>query len=344
MRRRALVLVVLTLAASCKRNPGPGGSNPAPSLPPEGSVAEIDGTPITAAELEERVGNRLARIRQEEYETRRQALDEIITDRLLAAEAKRRGLSVEDLVHDEVDNQVKDPDPALVKGLYEQNKARFASVAPDKAMANIRDVLKSRDRAAKKTELGQRLRAKAAVKISLEAPRIAVPVPASAPTLGPDRAPVVIVQYADYQCPFCHRAEGTIEQILSRNAGKVQLVHRDFPLDGHPRAFPAARAARCAGEQGRFWDYHRSLMTDQGSLDEADLKARAQALKLESGAFASCLASDRFDAAIRASLDEGVRAGVNATPTYFVNGRLLAGAVPFDEFQQVVDAELGRAR
>ena len=341
MRRLAFVLAVLALAAGCRRSAAPA---PTPQPPPEGTVAEIDGTPITAAELEERVGNRLARIRQEEYETRKQALDEIIADRLLAAEAKRRGISLDELVKDEVEHQVKEPDPAFVKGLYEQNKSRFGSEAPDKAIAKIADMLKTRDRAARKAELGQTLRAKSAVKISLEAPRIAVAVPASAPTLGPDGAPVVIVQYADYQCPFCHRAEGMIEQILSKNAGKVQLVHRDFPLDGHPQAFPAARAARCAGEQGKFWDYHRSLMTDKGPLDEADLTARAQTLKLEPGAFATCLASDRFDAAIRAALDEGVHAGVSATPTYFVNGRMLQGALPVEEFQQVVDSELARGR
>src|SRR5262249_32644457 len=159
-RRFVPLLVVLALAASCKRNAGRPGSNPAPSPPAEGTVAEVDGTPITAAELEERVGNRLARIRQEEYETRKQALDEIITDRLLAAEAKRRGLSVADLLRDEVDHQLKDPDPTLVKSLYEQNKSRFSSVPEEKALANIRELLQNRDRASKKAELTATLRAK----------------------------------------------------------------------------------------------------------------------------------------------------------------------------------------
>src|SRR5437867_2170959 len=89
-------------------------------------------------------------------------------------------------------------------------------------------------------------------------------IPASAPTLGPEGAPVTIVEFTDYQCPFCHRAQATIDQVMSTYAGKVQLVHRDFPLEGHPQAFPAARASRCAGEQGTFWDYHRSLMGAPG--------------------------------------------------------------------------------
>src|SRR5262249_23623813 len=157
----------------------------------------------------------------------------------------------------------------------------------------------------RKTAFSRSLREKAAVKVALEPPRASVPVPASAPTLGPDGAPVTIVQFVDYQCPYCHRAQSTIDQILSRYPGKVQLVHRDFPLDGPPQARPAARASRCAGEQGKFWDYHRSLMTVNGPMDDADLKSRGAALKLDPVAFSTCLASDRFDAAIHAAFDEG---------------------------------------
>jgi protein-disulfide isomerase len=182
------------------------------------------------------------------------------------------------------------------------------------------------------------------VKVALEPPRPTVSGPASAPTLGPEGAPVTIVQFVDYQCPYCHRAQSTIDEILSKYPGKVQLVHRDFPLDGHPQAMPAARASRCAGEQGKFWDYHRSLMSAKGPMDDADLKARAASLKLDPAAFSTCLASDRFDATIHAAFDEGTRVGVNSTPTYFVNGRMMTGALPFEEFREVVDSELERSR
>jgi len=132
--------------------------------------------------------------------------------------------------------------------------------------------------------------------------------------------------------------------VMSRYAGKVQLVHRDFPLDGHAGAFPAARAARCAGEQGKFWDYHRSLMKEQGDLSESDLSARAKTLKLDPDPFKTCLASDRYDAAIRESLEAGARAGVTGTPAFFVNGRMLTGARPFEQFQEIIEAELSRGR
>ncbi len=344
MLRRALFVSVGLLASfiACRRAPEapPPGNTPSSAL--ARAVAEVEGTPVTAAELDERVGNRLARIRQEEYEVRRQALDEIIYDRLLAKEAKKRGITVKDLLQDEVDNQVPEPDPRMVENIFEQNRARFAGRPRDVVLGDIRAAVRNQARQARQNAFARSIRESALVKVALEPPRAAVPVPASAPSLGPDGAPVTIVQFVDYQCPYCQRAQSTIDEVLSRYAGKVQLVHRDFPLDGHTAAMPAARASRCAGEQGKFWDYHRSLMNVKGSMDDADLKERAATLKLDPRAFSTCLASERFDAAIRTSVEEGTKAGVNSTPTYFVNGRLLAGALPFEDFREVVEAELGR--
>ena len=148
------------------------------------------------------------------------------------------------------------------------------------------------------------------------------------------------MEFTDYQCPYCHRAQGVIDQVLARYPGKVRLVHMEFPLDGHPEAVPAARAARCAGEQGKFWEFHRSLMTAPGRLDAADLKGRAASLQLSPGPFESCLASDRHDAAIQASLAQGEGLGVTGTPAYFINGRMLSGARPLESFIEVIDAEL----
>jgi protein-disulfide isomerase len=128
--------------------------------------------------------------------------------------------------------------------------------------------------------------------------------------------------------------------VLQRYAGKVRLVHLDFPLDGHAEALPAARAARCAGEQGRFWEYHRSMMSRPGSLDTADLRGRAAQLKLDAGKFDPCLASERYDEAIRAELRQGAELGVTGTPAYFVNGRMLSGSRPIESFVEVIDAEL----
>jgi protein-disulfide isomerase len=134
-----------------------------------------------------------------------------------------------------------------------------------------------------------------------------------------------------------------IEQVLKTYGGRIQLVHRDFPLEGHPQAFDAARAARCAGEQGRYWEYHRSLMMERGDMTPPDLLARAKNLKLDQAPFTSCLASPRHDQAIKGGVEAGLRLGVNSTPTFFVNGRMLVGARPFEEFQEAIDEELKRS-
>src|SRR5262245_39082337 len=241
MMRTSLVVPFgfLAAVAACRTSPAADASHPSSSPVSSGVVAEVDGAPVTAAELDEKVGNRLVRIRQEEYEIRRQALDEIVYDRLLEKEAKKRGISTSDLVRDEVDNQVPEADPKTVERIYEQNQARFAGKAREAVLGDIRAALRNQARQIRQAAFARTLREKAAVKVALEPPRATVPVPASAPTLGPNGAPVTIVQFVDYQCPYCHRAQSTIDQILSRYPGKVQLVHRDFPLDGHPQAMPA---------------------------------------------------------------------------------------------------------
>jgi protein-disulfide isomerase len=345
--RAALLVPVLLVFASCT---GRGGSPPAagsaashsPTVSGVGVVAEVNGAPILAAELEQRAANRLSRLRQEEYEIRKQALDELVDERLLDAEARKRGITRDELLRREVTARAEPASAATILSLYELNKQRFASVPKEQALAQIRQALGQRAEAERRTAFEQELRERARVAVRLEPPRASVSLPDGAPATGPATLPVSIVEFTDYQCPYCHKAEATIERVLSQYQGKVRLVHMDFPLDGHPGALPAARAARCAAEQGKFWEFHRNLMTVPGMLDAADLDARAKKLGLENAAFDSCLASGRHDAAIRASVAEGDALGVNGTPAYFVNGRMLSGARSFEDFAEVIDSELAR--
>jgi len=307
-----------------------------------GVVAEVNGGPILVSELDQRAALRLLRLRQEEYEVRRQVLDEMIAERLVAAEAAKRGLSAEELLRREVDGKIAPPLQAQVAAIYEQNKARFGAAPRNEALARIGEVLAERATAERRAGFEKELRGKARVAVRLPPPRAAIVIPAGAPSTGPASAPVTIVEFTDYQCPYCHRAQAVIDEVLQRYSGKVRLVHLDFPLDGHPEAVPAARAARCAGEQGKFWEYHRSLMARPGTLDATDLKRRAAALDLRQGDFAACLSSNRYDSAIQAELRQGSEAGVTGTPAYFVNGRMLSGARPVESFAEVIDAELPR--
>jgi protein-disulfide isomerase len=305
-----------------------------------GVVAEVNGAPILASELDARAAGRLVRVRQEEYELRKQALDELIAERLVAAEAARRKVSPEQLARQEVDAKAATLPQAQLEAVYEQNKARFAGQTREQSLARIREVLGERAKAERRAAWEKELRDAARVAVRLDVPRAAVAIPAGAPSTGPANAPVTMVEFTDYQCPYCHRAQAVVDQLLSRYSGRIRFVHLDFPLDGHPGAVPAARAARCAGEQGRFWEYHRDLMTAPGALDTADLARRADTLKLDRASFDACVSSGRHDDAIQASLRQGEELGVSGTPAYFVNGRIIGGARPLESFTEVIDAEL----
>jgi len=341
--RRVVLLLLVPVAASCGRTPAPppaSARSSAPVTTATGVVAEVNGAAIQSRELDERVYNRLASLRQQEYDVRRQALEEMIAERLVAAEAAKRGISAEALLKQEVDKKAALPDEAQLDTIYEQNKPRFGNAPKKEAVARIREILTQRAVAERRAVFEKDLRRAASVSVRLEPPRIDVKIPAGAPATGPKDAPVTIVEFTDYQCPYCHQSQRAIDEVLSRYSGKVRLVHLDFPLDIHAEAVSAARAARCAGEQGKFWEFHRSLMVQKGSMDEDDLKARAKTLELQERAFGSCLASDRHDDAIRAELHQGTELGVTGTPAYFVNGRMLSGSQPVDSFVDVIDAEL----
>jgi protein-disulfide isomerase len=326
-------------SVACQAGPGARAATPAETA---AVVAQGDGVKITAAELDKAAAGRLSRLRQQEYELKKEILDQLIGDALLAKEARARGISVDDLVKKEVDDKVPPPHPETIDVLYAQYKTQLRGQTREQAGPQIEKFVRDRDTAVRREAFRRELLDKAGVKVALEAPRTEVPVPANAPSMGPSNAPITIVAFTDYQCPYCHRAQTTLDQVLTQYAGKIRLVHRDFPLDGHTQAVPAARAAWCAGEQGKFWEYYRSLMSVKGDMAEADLQARAEGLKLDPVAFKTCAASDRHDAAIHEGARAGAELGVTGTPGYFINGRMLTGAQPFEQFQQVIDAELAR--
>jgi protein-disulfide isomerase len=186
------------------------------------------------------------------------------------------------------------------------------------------------------------LRRKSKVAIKLEPPRVEVDVPAGAATLGSANAPVTIVEFTDYQCPFCQRAQATVDELMIEYGDKVRLVSRDYPLDFHARAKFASRAARCAGDQKKFWEYHQDLLRKPTDYSDEDLQKRAAALKMDVPAFKTCVASDRHDAAIKVDEEAGKRLGVSGTPAFFINGRMINGARPKAQFVSVIEEELTR--
>jgi len=163
------------------------------------------------------------------------------------------------------------------------------------------------------------------------------------PYFGPEDAPVTIIEYSDFQCPFCERAVPVINQIKATYGDSVRLVYKDFPLGFHQFAQKAAEAGQCANDQGRFWDLHDVMFANQNSIDVASIKRYASGLGLDTEQFDACLDSGKYAQEVQQDFNEGKAAGVSGTPTFFINGKKIVGAKPFAEFQAIIDNELGKA-
>lgn len=170
--------------------------------------------------------------------------------------------------------------------------------------------------------------------------RVEVSTSPDDPVRGNPQAPVTIVEFSDFQCPFCARVEPTLKQILKDYQDQVRLFYKDFPLPIHQNAQNAALAALCAKEQEKFWEYHDKLFENQEKLGVLDLKRYAQELGLATTQFNSCFESKKYQAQIDQDIKDGQAAGVQGTPAFFINGRLISGAQPFENFKAIIEEEL----
>jgi len=161
------------------------------------------------------------------------------------------------------------------------------------------------------------------------------------PSIGSEDAPITLVEFSDFQCPYCQRWHTEVwKQIQEAYPGQVRLVYRDFPLPGHPEAVPAAIAANCANEQDKYWEYHDLLFSGSAGLGTEAYLQFAQDLKLDMEAFKQCIDEKRYEDEITADFTWASQTGVQSTPTFFMNGIPLVGAQGFDFFKQVIDLEL----
>lgn len=153
-------------------------------------------------------------------------------------------------------------------------------------------------------------------------------------------APITLVEFSDFECPFCARHLPTLNRLLNEYDGKVRLVYKHFPLGFHPNAQKAAEASECAGEQGKFWEYHDKLFENYQDYGLDNFKQWAKDLRLNSAKFNDCLDSGKYAQKVKKDAQEGAQKGVNGTPATFVNGQLVSGAVPYEAFKQIIDGLL----
>ena len=276
------------------------------------------------------------------YEGRRAALESLVADYLIERAAAARGLTRFAFESAEILRRARPVTDAEIAAFYAANRDPGDVRPRSEVTPLLRELLEERHREAAYTELVTDLRkAEPVLQTFLDPPRHSLAIGVDDPIDGPDTAEVTIVEFADFECPFCRQLSQTLRQIRRRYGDRVRVVWKDLPLTKvHPRAFQAAEAARCAFEQGKFWEYHDRLFANQRALQTPALKAYARDVGLDGERFSACLESSRHGDVVRHAISEAVGLGVTATPTTFVSGRMISGAKPFAAFAAVIDEEL----
>ena len=313
-------------------------------------VAKVMGQQVTESEVEKEAGEQLEQVdmqllscqanaEQQRHQVLESTLQKMVQDKVIAAEAKSRGVSADDLVKTEVDSKVAEVTDAEVDSFYTENQARIRR-PKDQVAAQIKQYLASQRHDEAYNTFVDGLQKKYDVAVMMEPPRREVA--ATGPSQGPADAPVTIVEFSDFECPFCSRVEPTLAKVREAYGDKVRLVYRQFPLQMHPHAQKAAEASLCANEQGKFWEMHDKMFGDQQGLAVEGLKSKAADLGLDTEKFNQCLDSGKYVDAIKSDIKAGAKAGVNGTPAMFVNGIFINGAVPYEQLSKTIDDELAR--
>jgi protein-disulfide isomerase len=341
-------LLVLALALgfclpACSSAQDKGGSKAGAQDDPGQVLARVNGKAITAGEVHAEGSDQFDLLEREylqrKHEIAEAQLKKIVQDRLLDAEAAARGASKDKLLAEIKPAEVTDAD---AEAFYEKNKAQMPPRSKDSLMPQIKAYLQQNGQQEARDKYFKTLEAKYKVDYLLEPMRVEV-ASNGFPARGPAAAPVTIVEFSDFQCPFCSRITPTLEQVVSKYGNKVRLVFRQFPLPMHPNAAKAAEASLCANEQGKFWEMHDAMFKDQGGLAVDGLKTKAAGIAgINAASFNSCLDSGKETPAVQSDMKAGTKAGVNGTPAMFVNGRFISGVVSADDLSKVIDEELKR--
>lgn len=302
-------------------------------------VATIQDQSITAEELTAAVRSELLKLDTQRYQALKNGLDAIIGQRLTELEAKNRDMPVEQLRQEEITAKISQATDDDVKKFYEENQGRINQPF-DSIKDRIREYLNQRAQQDRERAFLRELRQRYKVAIALEPPKVDVSADDD-PVLGSKDAVVTIIEFSDFECPYCRRVQPTLKRILKEYEGQVRLVFRDFPLSFHKNAQKAAEAAQCAGDQDKFWPYHDKLF-EQTALAPDDLRKYAGELELDMDAFNACLDEGKYAQEVVKDMQDGQAVGVNSTPSFFVNGQPLSGAVPYERFQELVEAALAR--
>jgi len=311
-------------------------------------AARIDGREISLQELEGPLSSRIYQLELEIFNLKRSALDQMIADILLKKEAERRGMQLQQLLLELSAAKSSAVTEAEIDSYYQQNRARLSNWrgTEQQLREEIRASLERQKKYQNIMDYAKTLRDQADVAVFLAEPPLPhaqVAVGAS-PTQGPTDAPITIVEFSDYRCPACRRQFAVDKEIKALYGNKIRWVFKAFPLGGNEPSRRAAEAARCAGEQGKFWEYHDALFTQEEEFDQNSLTALADKLGLQAAPFQQCLTANRFRSAIDLELEDARKTGIDRTPTLIINGQLHPGGLSVEDFRALLDKELEKSR
>ncbi len=299
-------------------------------------IATIDGVPIYLEDLG--IKSEMIKLMQQEHDLKKKALDELIANRLLNKEAESRGITVNRLLKAVIESTVRDPTIKEVQKLYNAQKTRINK--PFEEVSNeLTKILRNNMEQIALKRFITNLKDKSDIEYKLDQPRFPVEL-TTMPLRGPEDAPVLIVEFSDYECPYCRRVQPTMKKLREKYKDQLRWGFKDLPLVKiHPEATRAAIAARCAGDQNKFWDY-RDALFEAKKLTGDLYPGLAEQLNLDTETFMSCLETKKYQANVNEDSAEAAELGFTGTPSFLVNGIALVGALPISAFESVIDLEL----
>jgi len=334
VKKIIFVLAMTMLVASCGSKKGS-----------KEVLAVVDGSKITLGDLQEKypdLEKQLFRMEENMFRYKEMYLNDMIDNKVIELEAKATKKNPAELVAQEVSSKIKPvTDEEVVafgkeKGVTADQMSKFKD--------RIKQYLSAQREAEARKTFAKTLRDKYKVTLKMKKPKgkvIEVKVTDDDASKGSKSAKVTVVEFSDFQCPFCKRAAGNWEAIVKAYGDKVRVVFKHFPLiQIHEAAYKAAQAAQCMNDQGKFFEYHDKLFANNTALTEADLKKYVTELGGDVAKFTDCLTKGKYKAKVDKDMADGQKYGVSGAPTYFINGNMVVGAVSFDELKQAIDGAM----
>jgi protein-disulfide isomerase len=347
-------IALLATSSGCREKAAEASSPPQPvqQAAPKSDIPDVLATvgdeKITIADLRARAGEDLDKLDMQ-YQLAKSriistSLDSLIRHKTVDAEAQKQGKTIDQLIAAEAPGGIIEPADADIATWYKENQDRVGSRPLDQLRLQIADLLRNQRRQDAERKLMERLRTERKVSIAFQPFRLQF-ANGDAPALGKKDAPITLVEFSDFQCPYCQRMAPVLKEVSQKYGDKVRIVYRQYPIPSlHPFALKAAEASLCANEQGKFWQIHDAMFEDQKKLSVSDLKATAGRLGMDQKKFNTCLDTGRYAEQVQNDSKEAIRSGVSGTPAVFINGIVIdGGSVPFPVVEAAIQKELSRA-